>query len=61
MCEVAVSEGSTVSKLLSAVENQTKQVAIMQSEMNEFNSMNRKGNFYQHDSCKINNDKCKYS
>ena len=35
----------------------TKQVAIMQSELNEFISVN-KGNHYQCHSCKVHNDQC---
>ena len=53
--EVALFENSTVSKLLPAVKNLTNQVGIVQSEMNEFNIVNRTGNYYQCDNYKRNN------
>ena len=56
--EVAVCEYSTVSKLLFSTENLIKRVPIMQSGINEFKSVNSNGNYYQYDSCKLNNDKC---
>lgn len=50
--EVGVSKDSTGSRLLSTVKNLTNHVVIMQSELNEFKSVNRKIYYHQYDGCK---------